>query len=563
MIDKKVAVLGGSTTQDVCSLLELFLLDGGIRPQFYQSEFGQYWQDAVFPPQALCDFAPDVVFVHTSLRNLATRPAPGMAAAEVTQMLDDEMARLTQMWQALAEQFDCPVIQNNFEPPFYRLMGNRDAWDAGGLTHYVHQLNGRLYKYAAAHPSFYIHDIHYLAAEYGLSRWADPAAWHLYKYALAPAAIPAFAANLSHIILSLYGRNKKALVMDLDNTLWGGVVGDDGVEGLEIGHETPMGEVFSEFQQYVKDHRRLGVVLAVNSKNQPENALAGLAHPEGTLREEDFAVVCANWQPKDRNLAAIADALNLGVDALAFVDDNPAERELVRQAGLGAAVPEVTRPEEYIHVLDQSGFFETTVFSAEDAARADMYRQNAQRQSQQAQFADYDAFLQSLAMRGAIRPFEPLYLPRITQLTNKSNQFNLTTRRYTENELQAMAENPAFICLYGKLEDRFGDNGVVSVVAAEAEAGALHIRLWLMSCRVLKRGMEQAMMDALAARAAARGIKQLVGYYYKTAKNQMVQDFYAEFGFQKVAETPEGDSEWRLELSAYRPQNRWIKVEEA
>jgi len=366
--------------------------------------------------------------------------------------------------------------------------------------------------------------------------------------------------NLSRIILSVWGKAKKALALDLDNTLWGGVVGDDGVEGIEIGHETPGGQVYSEFQAWLSEMRSRGVLLSVISKNDEENALAGLNHPEGTLRPVDFAAVFANWDPKDRNFAALAKELNILPESIVFCDDNPAERKIVSDSFPGAAVPPFDAPEKYARILDRAGYFEPATLSADDLARADMYRQNAERAKLETSFADYREYLKSLDMHAEIKGFSPLYIARIAQLTNKSNQFNLTTLRCAETDIARMAESGDFITLYGKLSDRFGDNGVVAVTAAEREGSTFHIRLWLMSCRVLKRDMEYAMLDALAAKAAAAGADTLRGYYLPTAKNGMVQDLYKKFGFSLREETEAG-TVWELSLSDYVPKCDIIEVE--
>ena len=412
-----------------------------------------------------------------------------------------------------------------------------------------------------------------MASCYGLQKWADPFYWHMYKYICAVPAIPELAYNIANIIKSIYGKNKKAFVLDLDNTLWGGIVGDDGPDRIEIGQETSVGQMYSEFQQYLKAHKDLGILLTVDSKNDEENALAGLNRPDSVLKPEDFLVIKANWEPKDRNLTAIAKKLNIGEDSLVFVDDNPAERHIVREQVPGAAVPDIGTPEQYIQMLDRSGFFEVTNFSEDDIKRNEMYQANAARQRQEAGFADYTEYLLSLDMRAEIQPFAPVYMARIAQLTNKSNQFNLTTRRCSLAEIEEIAGKPEYITLYGKLEDRFGDNGVVSVVfghqgALDLEKGPdkgersqLHIDLWLMSCRVLKRDMEFAMMDELVRRCRERGIKEIYGYYYPTAKNKMVRDFYGLQGFEKVSEDEEGNAVWRLDISAgYRKKNHVITV---
>lgn len=430
-----------------------------------------------------------------------------------------------------------------------------------GRIRFLTRLNERFYRYAEEHDSFYINDMNYMASAYGLDRWADPFYWHMYKYCMCMQAIPAFAFNLGNIIKALFGKNKKALALDLDNTLWGGVVGDDGPENLEIGQETSLGQVYAEFQEYLKAQKEIGVLLNVNSKNEEENALAGLRHPEGILKPEDFISIKANWEPKSRNLAETAEQLNLLPDSFVFVDDNPAEREIVSAQFPAAAVPEMGKPEEYIRVLDHSGFFEVTRLSEDDRKRNEMYKENLMREKQQASFADYGEYLASLRMKGTVRAFEPMYMARIAQLTNKSNQFNLTTKRYTQSEIEQAADSEDYITLYGKLEDKFGDNGVVSVVIGRIEGDRLHIELWIMSCRVLKRDMEYAMMDCLAEECRKRGIRTVTGYYYPTAKNRMVKDFYALQGFVKAEEDEKGNTVWEYRLPAdYKKKNRYIEV---
>ena len=559
-LHKNIAILGGSTTNEVADQLGLFLLRYGIEAAFYQSEYGRYWQDAMFGTPELDAFAPDVIYIHTNWRNIETFPTTASTPAEIDEMLEAEYNRFAAMWQALTDKFHCPIIQNNFDRPNYRLLGNRDVWDPHGRTNLLARLNQKFYAYAASHENFFINDIDYLSADYGLTAWGDAFYWHMYKYAMCLDAIPSLANSLANIIKSIYGRNKKVLALDLDNTLWGGVVGDDGVDGIAVGPEVPEGQVYAEFQSYCKALKSIGVVLAVDSKNDEENALAGLNHPDGVLRPDDFVAIKANWDPKDRNLQAIAEELNLGVDSFVFADDNPAERAIVAAQLPGVETPALDGAENYIKTLDHGGYFEVTALSGEDLKKTELYHANAERRRAQAAFADYGAYLDSLAMKATIRPFEPLYLQRIAQLTNKSNQFNLTTLRCSEEDIRAMSTDPAWLCLYGKLEDRFGDNGVVTVVAGQQEGALLHLRLWLMSCRVLKRGMEDAMMDAVVADAAARGVKTICGYYYPTAKNAMVKEFYAEMGFARIKADENGNTVWNLDVAAYTVRHPHMEI---
>lgn len=562
-LHKKVAVLGGSTTSDIVKILDLFLLNQGIQAEFYESEYAQYWEDAVFGNEELDAFEPDLIYVHTTNRNILQYPDVSSSVDDVDQLIDLTYHHFEEMWEKLRDRFHCPVIQNNFELPNYRLLGNRDAYDHRGKVHFVHMLNNKFEQYAQLHPNFYIQDILYISSCYGMDRWADDFYWHMYKYALAVPAIPTLAYNLSNMIKSLYGKNKKALVLDLDNTLWGGVVGDDGVDNLEIGQETSNGQVFQAFQKYIKELSTLGIMLNINSKNDYENAIAGLNHPEGILRPEDFIITKANWEPKSKNIIDIASELNIMPDSLVFVDDNPAEREIVRQLEKGIAVPQMVSPDKYIQNIDRAGYFEVTNFSEDDVHRNEMYKSNIQRAQLQSSFSDYTEYLKSLDMKGTIRAFEDVYMARIAQLTNKSNQFNLTTRRYTQNEIEQVAKDSDYIDIYGKLEDKFGDNGVVSVVIAHEIEKVCHIDLWIMSCRVLKRDMEYAMFDRLVECCRQREIVDIKGYYYPTAKNKMVKEFYASLGFAKTNEDEQGNTEWTFHISdQYESRNKVIEVNE-
>lgn len=551
LIDKKIAILGGQTTQNIKLLLELFLLNYGIRPEFYESEFNQYYEDGMFPNPELEAFDPDIIYICTCVRNIKEFPLLSDGKPDIDTKLRSVTDKFYGLWDSVASRYHCPIIQNNFEYPFFRLMGNKDASDQHGRVNFVTSLNMKFYEYAQTHENFYICDVNYISASYGLDRWSDPFYWHMYKYAVSVPAIPYLSFNVANIIKSVYGRNKKAFNLDLDNTLWGGIIGDDGAENIEIGQETPLAQTYSEFQEYIRLHKQMGVILTVNSKNDEENALGGLRRPDSVLRRDDFVSFTANWDPKSMNLQKTAGELSLLPESFVFVDDNPAERAIIREQLDGVAVPEIDGAEHYIQTIDKSGFFEVTALSQDDMKRNEMYMENAKRVALQSSFTDYTDYLRSLEMKGEIRSFVPLYMSRIAQLTNKSNQFNLTTRRYSQSEIEAAASDPSRITLYGKLSDKFGDNGVVSVVIGRigGEAGEeLHMELWLMSCRVLKRDMEYAMLDELVNKAESSGIKKIIGYYYPTAKNSMVKDFYGLMGFDKISEDDDGNSVWELAL---------------
>ena len=560
VMTKRIAVLGGSTTSDIVSVLELFLLDHGIRPEFYECEYAQYRQEALFPSQELLDFKPERVYIHTSLRNLTFKPSPKMSAEEVSDGLENEIAGYKDMWTSLKEKFGCAIVQNNFELPAHRLLGNSDGCDRRGLVNYVTRLNIRLAEEISAFGGVYLNDINYLSAVCGLDAWSDPQYWYLYKYALNIRFIPDLCFETAKVIKAVCGRNKKVLALDLDNTLWGGIVGDDGVENLAIGQETAEAMAYYQWQEYVKSLKDIGVLLTVCSKNEEENAIAGLEHPEGALRPADFTLIKANWDPKSENLVNTAKELDILPEAIVLADDNPAEREIVR--GSGFAAPDMDNVGDYIRVIDRSGFFEVVSLSADDLKRNEMYAANMQRKQEQSKFTDYNDYLLSLEMNAEIGAFKPMYIQRLAQLAGKSNQFNVTTRRYTVGEMEERMNSAGYITLYGKLTDKYGDNGVVSEVIGKISGDVLDIELWLMSCRVLKRGMEYAMLDELVNACREKGIETIRGYYYPTAKNKMVAQLYGELGFTKTSEDGDGSTVWELKASAHtESKNTAIKVD--
>ncbi len=559
--DLRIAVLGGSTTSELVELWELLLLSEGFKPVFHQTEYGRYYTDAVLSPEEIIEFRPELVYVHTTVRNVESFPPLSTTEEQLPAALAAELGRFQQIWQSLEEKVGCQIIQNNFELPLWAALGNLDTVLAGGHSRLVTELNLHFAREASSRPRLMLQDIQGISARLGLQHWFDTERWFSYKIAQTPEAHLAIAQSLTAMVRALYGRSRKVLVLDLDNTLWGGVIGDDGVDRIKIGRETPVAEAYTAFQEYCLTQRERGVLLAVCSKNNEDVAKSGFEHPDSVLKLEHFSAFKANWEPKSDNIAQIAQELNLGVDSFVFVDDNPAERALVAAQLPGVAVPEVgDEVSRFVGILERERYFEPVSLGQEDLGRARLYAENTQRLSLEQKFADYGAYLDSLEMTAEIDRFSPVYLERIAQLTNKSNQFNLTTRRYTLAEMQAVASDNGFIPLYGRLADRFGDNGLVSVVIGRKAGRQLHIELWLMSCRVLKRDMEFAMLDALVERARAAGLDQILGYFLPTRKNGMVAQHYGLLGFQHVTTDDGGASVWSLEVQAYSPKNRHIQV---
>jgi len=556
----KIAILGGSTTADVKSMLELFLLAAGLAPSFYESAYNAYYEDVLFENPELWSFKPEIVFVHTTWQNVSQFPDIRSSEAAAKQRLQTEMSRFEAFWEKIRSDLGAVIVQNNFDLPRLRPLGNLDGSAAQGRAYFLQQLNSAFAQFAQKHSWLLINDIGYLSAQVGLAEWFDYNYWYSYHMAVSPTAAVFVGQNVARIIQSIYGKSKKCLVLDLDNTLWGGVIGDDGLANLVLGRDHPLGEAFQSFQRYAKELRDRGILLAVCSKNDEENARQGFSHPDSILKVEDFSVFKANWRPKPENIREIADQLNIGLDALVFVDDNPVERALVADQLPEVAVPEIGCDVTlFAEILEREGHFEAVRIVSDDLARTAYYRSNADRSSFQSKFENYGEFLAALEMTAEIASFQPVYLERITQLINKTNQFNLTTRRYTRTEVESVSVHPAYITLYGRLCDKYGDNGLVSAIIAKVKDGIAEIELWLMSCRVLKREMECAMFDAFVEECIVRGIQTIIGAYIPSQKNGMVANLYPEMGFRCIEQESQDCTRWQYQIPlGYQLKSQYI-----
>jgi FkbH-like protein len=559
----KIAVLGGVTTNELVDFLELQLLAAGFAPTFYQSDYNTYYEEGVLDTARLMEFKPNLVYVHTHWQNIARFPAISATEADLRQRLEEELARFRALWSSIHTRIGCQIIQNNFEHPPAPVLGNFDSISPAGRTRFINELNLEFARCAQADNKLIVHDINALAARFGTERWFDPTRWYSYKIPTTPAASYEMSRSLSALVCAAFGRAKKVLILDLDDTLWGGVIGDDGLDRIQIGRETPVAEAHTAFQEYCLALRERGILLAVCSKNDEKVARSGFGHPESVLKLEHFAAFKANWNPKHENIKEIASELNLGLDSFVFVDDNPAERAIVAAQLPMVAVPDVgANAADFIPLINAQRYFETVNISAEDVKRTELYAANAARSAVQAQFASYDEYLRSLKMRAEIAPFKPVYLERISQLINKTNQFNLTTRRYAYSEVETVATSPGHITLYGKLSDMFGDNGVVSIVIGSVLGERVEVDLWVMSCRVLKRGMELAMFNALVDAARGHGATRIVGRYIPTERNSMVEHFYRDLGFTQDGQVEAGGTTaWTLDITSFAQHPHQIIIQ--
>ena len=557
----RVALLSGATTD----FLELPLLaelnSFGFRAHIHRPEFNTHVAELLDPASATAKFAPQIAVLLLGPSDVTDWPNVGDTEADVALLAN----RFVDFWlNSICVSFNratgAEIILGNLHLPPTSSTGHlnrRLPWDR---TNFVRRINHLLAEQA---PKF-VHtlDVELLSARHGVQKWFDPRFWYHAKQPVSFDCMIPLVRDTAGIIAAIYGKTSKCVVLDLDNTLWGGVVGDDGLDGIKIGQGSAEGEAFRAFQDYLLELKSRGILLAVASKNEEANARAPFEQLDDmALKLADFVSFKANWGPKPESIAAIAKELNIGLDAIVFVDDNPAERALVRQSLPEVRVLELgDDPSDYPYLLGRSGWLETIEITSEDRSKSDQYAANRARTELAESTVDYDSYLRSLNQRAVIRPFEPQHLDRITQLINKTNQFNLTTQRMTRSEVEDLANSDTNLTAYMRLTDTFGDNGLISVVAGSVEDDTLTIDLWLMSCRVFKRGAEFAMANYIMQQAAGRGIARIKGIYRPTAKNGLVEDLYSDLKFEKSGTDEDGGVIWSRVLDGFEPFSVNIEI---
>ncbi len=539
----KVAILGNATFDLLVPVLRVCAFASGIEVETYAGSYGQQQQEILGPSSALEIFCPSIVCLAMDWRSLGLPEVVPDPDGWVKGCLQE----LRGLWRQCRERFHALVIQHNFEVPVVSAYGRLSLAIPGGRARLIQRLNLELWNAAAAEPGVYILDVNEVASAYGKYQWDDRSLWHAAKQYPAAQALPILARHQVALMRALLGLTSKCLVLDLDGTLWGGIIGEDGIAGIRLGGSSE-GEAYREFQSYVKSLRERGVILAVCSKNNEADAkLVFTSHPEMVLSLDDFALFLANWRPKDENLRRIAQSLNIGLDTLVFVDDSPVERAWVRRQLPEVEVPEMpVDPADQVKVLDQHLYFEAVEVTEEDRQRAKSYQSNMEREQLQATSANLEDFLASLQIRVELRPFDESNLPRIVQLINKTNQFNLTTRRLSENQVRQLIGKSDHYTQYMRVRDRFGDNGIVGILVASGDAEHLCVDTWLMSCRVLGRRLEEVMLNSLRRYAFAAGYRSVAGLYRPTAKNHQVADLYERLGFSLIESADNGERKYRL-----------------
>src|SRR5271170_1230177 len=561
LVPFRLAVLSNSTVDLMVPALVASAARRGIALEVIQPTYDQVAQEALTPDSKVNSSKSDAVLFALDYRALPLKLTLGDSEASAATVAG-VIGYLRVLRDGIKTNSNAVCVFQSFAPPVETLFGSLDRALPGSIRSLIDGINRELAELVLSSNDVLL-DVAGLAETVGLANWHDTQLWNLAKFSFSDELIPLYADHVTRIVAALRGKSGKVLVLDLDNTVWGGVIGDDGLEGIKIAQGDAIGEAHLALQRMALDLRQRGIVLAVSSKNTDEVARAPFEqHPEMLLKLDHIAVFQANWNDKATNIQAIAEELSLGLDSIVFLDDNPAERGLVRKLLPQVAVPEL--PEDasaYARTLAAGGYFESVTFANEDLKRAGFYQGNARRASLQKQVGGVDAYLASLDMTITFQPFDATGRVRIVQLINKSNQYNLTTRRYTDPEVLAAEEDPEVFTLQVRLADVFGDNGMISVVICRpACEGVWDIDTWLMSCRVLGRKVEHMVLREILEHARAAGIHTITGTYRPTDRNKLVVDHFTRLGFSQISADDSGLTRWEIQVAGTEPDSAPMKV---
>jgi FkbH-like protein len=564
----RLAVLASSTINHLPPAIRVAGLRRRMMIEVHTGAYGQYRQDLLNSDSSLHKFAPQIILFSISARDTIAGVPLTATIDEVNETIVRSIDELRLLWRKARATFNATIIQQTFLDITEPVFGSYDCLVPGAPTRVVKQLNEQLLK-AAAQDSVLLLDVAHAGERDGIDAWFDKGSWLHGKLEIAPEAAALYGDMVARIVAAQRGLSKKCLVLDLDNTLWGGVVGDDGLEGLVLGEGSAAGEAHLALQRYAKQLKQRGVILAVCSKNDPAIAESAFRdHPEMLLRRPDISAFMANWDDKPENLKAIATQLNIGLDSLVFLDDNPVERARIRQSLPMVAVPELPKDiAHYVRCLADAGYFEAVAFTSEDRQRTEQYAANAEREALLKLSGSMDDFLRGLQMSVVFGQFRTADLVRVTQLFNKTNQFNTTTRRYTAEEVANFAAAAETMTFQFRLLDKYGDNGIVSAMILHPDSkqpGVFEIDNWVMSCRVFGRQLEFEAMNIAVEQARCRGIKALRATYIPTPKNGVIGELYPGLGFSPVSDgTPgNGGTCWVLDLAEHITRSTYISRSE-
>ena len=552
----RLAILGDSATQFIAQAIKGMGVENRLNLEIFEAEFNQIDRQILDPSSEFYSFAADVVLIFQSSHKLLQKF--NKASTDNRHRFAEENRAHIQQWlSALQAKTAAKIIFCNYTEEDDHVFGQYANKIESSFIFQLRKLNFLLQELASQTSNLYICDLSMIQNTIGREKFWSPSIYINTEMVVTIDALPYFAQAVVQIIAALQGNFKKCIILDLDNTIWGGIIGDDGLENIQIGL-LGIGKAFTEFQQWVKKLQQRGVIVAVCSKNTESVAKEPFEkHPDMVLRLSDIAVFVANWENKADNIRKIQQILNIGFDSMVFVDDNPFERNIVRENIPQITVPELPEdPALYLDYLYGLNLFETVSYSDEDAKRTQQYQKEAERVVFQESFTNEDDFLKSLNMVSDTKPFDDFSIPRIAQLSQRSNQFNLRTVRYTEEDVKRIAQSNQFFTLSFTLEDKFGDNGLICAIILEKKDNkTLFIDTWFMSCRVLKRGMEAYTLNSIVELAKANGYDQIVGEYIPTPKNEMVHDHYKNLGFEAAST----ENTWKLDVANYEMKNNHIK----
>lgn len=549
----KVALLGDTATQFLATAIKGIGVQKGYNIDFFEAEYNQVERQVLDPTSDYHQFGAKYTVVFQSTHKFLEKYSLA-DVIEWNKLADDRLSFV----RTLCESTDTKVIYFNYPEIDDTVFGQYANRTSSSFTYQIRKLNYELMNLTQEYPNLYICDIASLQSKYGRDMMFDSSVYVSTEMVLSIDILPYVASRVMDIICAIEGKFKKCLILDLDNTVWGGVVGDDGWENIQVGHGLGIGKAFSEFQQWIKKLKNRGIIIAVCSKNDEDKAKEPFdKNPEMVLKLDDIAVFIANWENKAYNIRTIQRILNIGFDSMVFLDDNPFERNIVRENIPEVCVPELPEdPGDYLEYLYSLNLFETAAYSSADKDRTKQYQVEAKRVQSAHKFTNEADFLKSLDMVSVVEGFTAFNTPRVAQLSQRSNQFNLRTVRYTDGEIAALAKSDKHACFSFTLEDKFGDNGLICVVILEKkDAETLFIDTWFMSCRVLKRGMESFTLNTIVDYAKSNGFKRIVGEYIPTLKNGMVKEHYPNLGFKSCQENI-----YELDVDNYTNRECYIKT---
>lgn len=551
----KIALIGDTATQFLATAIRGTGVERGYQIDLFEAEYNQVERQFLDPSSELYQSDADYIVLFQSTHKLGEKHSL-LSADQQETLAEERLAFIASICEnpALADKkiicLDYPEIEDT-------VFGSYATKVSSSLTYQVRKLNMGLMDLSQQYANLFICDIAGLQNKLGRNIMFAPNVYVSTEMVLSIDALPYVAGRVMDIVCAIKGQFKKCLILDLDNTVWGGVIGDDGIEGIQLGHGLGIGKAFTEFQMWVKKLKQRGIIICVASKNNEETAKEPFEkHPDMVLKLEDIAVFQANWETKVDNIRTIQRILNIGFDSMVFLDDNPFERNIVRENIPGITVPELPEdPGEYLEYLYSLNLFETASYSQADKDRTKQYQVEAKRVSLQKTFSNEADFLKSLDMVSVVSGFNAFNTPRVAQLSQRSNQFNLRTVRYTEADIEAYGKDPDVIDLSFTLEDKFGDNGLIAVIIMKPQdAETLFVDTWFMSCRVLKRGMENFTLNTMVEAARQKGYKRIIGEYLPTPKNKMVEGHYPSLGFEQLEGT-----QYVLDVEQYQPRECYIR----